>query len=143
MNILKELANGGGFSLPFLIHLYDAGGVQHIYLINDCTDFEYSGHVYSASNFTYTPKEDGSASLSVEIVRHSEIIDLLENNYEFRAEVVGLFNGEDVQEIGMFRHKYGDGSWDGKKLEIKFDKDDRGNMTFPALVFNSYNNRGN
>lgn len=143
MNVYKELAEGGGYNLPYLLHLFDPTETTHIYLINDNADFEYNGVTYAASNFTYKPNIEGESQLSVEIVEHDEIIDLLENNYFFNAEIIGIFNGETVEEIGQYRHKYGEGTWDGAKLEIKLSKDDRGEMTFPALTFNSYNNRGN
>lgn len=143
MNIARALAEGGGYNLPFLLHLYDPAETTHIYLINDNADFEYDGITYAASNFTYTPNNEGDSSLSVEIVEHDEIIDLLENNYYLNAELIGIFNGEEVEAIGQYKHKYGEGTWDGMKLELKLNKDDRGEMTFPALIFNSYNNRGN
>ena len=143
MNIYKELAEGGGYNLPYLLHLFDPEETTHIYLINDNADMAYNGQVYAASNFTYSPNRDGDSTLSVEIVEHDEIIDLLENNYYLRVEVIGIFNGEEVEEIGLYKHKYGEGTWDGMKLELKLNKDDRGGMTFPALIFNSYNNRGN
>lgn len=143
MNFYRQLAEGGGYNLPFLVHLSSPDGVVNIYLINDNTDLEYDGVKYSASNFTYSPNMEGESTLNVELVEHDEIIDLLENNYFMRVEVIGIFNGEEVEEIGQFRHKYGEGTWDGAKLEMKLNKDDRGGMTFPALIFNSYNNRGN
>lgn len=68
---------------------------------------------------------------------------MLEDNYYFRVEVIGIFNGEEVESIGLFKHKYGEATWDGMKLEMKLNKDDRGDMSFLALIFNSYNNRGN
>jgi hypothetical protein len=143
MNIARALANGGAYNLPYLLHLYDPTETTHIYLINDNVDFEYDGITYAASNFTYTPNNEGDSTLSVEIVEHDEIIDLLENNYFLRVEVIGIFNGEEVEEMGVYKHKYGEGTWDGMKLELKLNKDDRGEMSFPALTFNSYNNRGN
>jgi hypothetical protein len=143
MNIARALANGGAYNLPYLLHLYDPTETTHIYLINDNADFEYDGITYAASNFTYTPNNEGDSTLSVEIVEHDEIIDLLENNYFLRVEVIGIFNGEEVEEMGVYKHKYGEGTWDGMKLELKLNKDDRGEMSFPALTFNSYNNRGN
>jgi DNA-dependent RNA polymerase auxiliary subunit epsilon len=143
MNIYRQLAEGGGYNLPFLVHLSSPDGVVNIYLINDNTDLEYDGVTYSASNFTYSPNMEGESTLNVELVEHDEIIDLLEENEYFNVEVIGVFNGEEVEEIGQFRHKYGEGTWEGAKLEMKLDKDDRGGMTFPALIFNSYNNRGN
>lgn len=143
MNLLRKMAKGGGYNLPFLLHLYDPDGVTHIYLINDNRDMEYNGHTYLASTFTYSPNLEGESTLNVELVEHDEIIDLLEDNYYLRVEITGVFNGEEVEEIGQYKHKYGEGTWDGKKLDLKLDKDDRGEMSFPALTFNSYNNRGN
>ena len=143
MNIYRQLAEGGGYNLPFLVHLFSPDGATHIYLINDNQDMTYGGQVYSASNFTFTPNTSGDSTLSVEIVEHDEIIDLLEENDSFNVKVIGVFNGEEVEAIGQYKHKYGEGTWDGAKLELKLNKDDRGDMTFPALIFTSYNNRGN
>ena len=143
MNIYRQLAEGGGYNLPFLVHLFSPDNATHIYLINDNQDLTYNGHTYTASNFTYSPNNSGDSNLSVELVQHDEIIDLLEDNEYFRVEVIGVFNGEEVEAIGQYKHKYGEGTWDGAKLEMKLNKDDRGGMTFPALIFNSYNNRGN
>ena len=130
-------------NLPFLVHLSSPDNATHIYLINDNQDMTYNGHTYSASNFTYSPNTSGDSTLNVELVQHDEIIELLEDCEYFKVEVIGIFNGEEVEEIGQYRHKYGEGTWDGAKLEMKLNKDDRGGMTFPALIFNSYNNRGN
>lgn len=143
MNIYRQLAEGGGYNLPFLVHLYTPDGSKHVYLINDNADMDYAGHTYAASNFTYSPNLDGDSTFNVELAEHDEIIDLLEENEYFNVEVTGILNGGEVEEIGQYRHKYGEGTWDGAKLEMKLNKDDRGSMTFPALIFNSYNNRGN
>ena len=143
MNIYRQLAEGGGFNLPFLVHLSSPDNATHIYLINDNQDITYNGQTYSASNFTYSPNNTGDSSFSVELVQHDEIIELLEDCEYFKVEVIGIFNGEEVEEIGQYRHKYGEATWSGAKLEMKLNKDDRGGMTFPALIFNSYNNRGN
>lgn len=143
MNIYRQLAEGGGYNLPYLVHLYADGGDAHVYLINDNKDMEYGGHTYAASNFTYSPNLEGDSTLNVEVAEHDGIIDILEENHYFNVEVIGILNGDTVEEIGQYRHKYGEGTWDGAKLEMKLSKDDRGGMTFPALIFNSYNNRGN
>lgn len=143
MNIYRQLAEGGGYNLPFLVHLSSSDNATHIYLINDNTDMTYNGHTYAASNFTYSPNMSGDSTLNVELVEHDEIIDLLEENEYFNVEVTGIFNGEEVEAIGQYKHKYGEGTWNGASLELKLNKDDRGDMTFPALIFNSYNNRGN
>ena len=143
MNAYRLLAEGGGYNLPFLVHISTPDNATHIYLINDNQDFTYGGHVYSASNFTFTPNNSGDSTLNIEIVEHDEIIDILEENERFNTEIIGVLNGEEVEEIGQYKYKYGEGTWDGMKLDIKLNKDDRGGMTFPALIFNSYNNRGN
>lgn len=143
MNIYKQLAEGGGYNLPYLVHLSSPDSATHIYLINDNQDMTFGGHTYAASNFTYSPNKNGDSTLNIELVEHYEIIDLLEENEYFNVEVIGVFNGETVEAIGQYKHKYGEGTWNGAKLEMKLNKDDRGGMTFPALIFNSYNNRGN
>ena len=143
MNVYKQLTEGGGYNLPFLIHLSNPENTLNIFLINDNQDMTYKGIVYSASSFTYTPNTSGDSSFSVELVEHHAIIDMLEDNYYFKVEVIGVFNGEEVEGLGLFKHKYGEATWDGMKLDMKLNKDDRGGMTFPALIFNSYNNSGN
>lgn len=143
MSVFRSLSEGGGFNLPFLVHLYNKDKSANIYLINDVKDFIHNGVTYESSNFTFNPATDGSATFTVELVNHDTIIDLLENNYCFNVDVIGVFNGEEIEEIGIFKHKYGEATWTGKSLELKLQKDDRGDMTFPALTFNSYNNRGN
>ena len=143
MNVYKQLTEGGGYNLPFLVRLSNPENTLNIFLINDNQDMVYKGIVYSASSFTYTQNTNGDGSFSVELVEHNTIIDMLEDNYYFKVEVIGVFNGEEVEPIGLFKHKYGEATWDGMKLDMKLNKDDRGGMTFPALIFNSYNNRGN
>ena len=143
MNIYKQLVEGGGYNLPFLVHISNPENTLHIFLINDNQNMNYKGRTYSASNFTYSPSTNGEGTFSVELVEHNEIIDILEDNYYFKVEVIGIFNGENVEAIGLFKHKYREATWDGMRLEMKLNKDDRGDMTFPALIFNSYNNRGN
>lgn len=143
MNIFRQLAEGGGYTLPYLLHIYADNKNVDLYVINDNQDLEYNGHTYNASSFTYRPNSDTESSLEIELVDHDQIIDLLENNYAFKVEAIGvLYNGE-VNEIRQFRHIYGEGSWTGSTLQLKLNKDDRLGMTFPALVFDTFNNRGN
>ena len=94
MNIYRQLAEGGGYNLPFLVHLSSPDNATHIYLINDNQDMTYNGHTYSASNFTYSPNTSGDSSLNVELVQHDEIIELLEDYEYFQVEEIGIFNGE-------------------------------------------------
>lgn len=144
MNILyKQLAEGGGYNLPYLIHIFNETKSIELYLINDNKPMTYNGHLYKPSTFTYTPNEEGESTFNVELVETDTFIDLLENNTSFKVEVIGIFNGDFVQETGLYKHKYGEASWNEKTLEMKLNKDDRGSLTFPALVFNTFNNKGN
>lgn len=68
MNVYKRLAEGGGYNLPFLVHLSNPEKTLHIFLINDNQDISYRGRTYSASNFTYTPSTNGEATFNVELV---------------------------------------------------------------------------
>ncbi|MGP1459141.1 MAG: hypothetical protein ACTTKL_07510 [Treponema sp.] len=143
MNIYKQLAEGGGYNLPFLLHIFDPAGKTHIHLINDTAPMTYKGQRYEAASFKYAPGQDGDGSLSIGVQAHENLIDLVEDNSALRVEVIGVFNGEAVEETGQYKHRYGQASWDGARLELKMNKDDRGGMTFPALLFSTYNNRGN
>lgn len=142
-NLFRLLAEGGAYSLPYLLHLFSSDKSVDLYLINDTKDLEWNGALYKASNFTYTPAFDGSASLEIELVTADTIIDLLELSEKLNAEITGILYGGEVAEIAAYRHQYGEASWTGESLRVQFDSDDRLEMTFPALTFNSYNNRGN
>ena len=143
MNLWRKLSQGGGYSLPYLVKIAAPDGSGAICLINDSISLEHNGETYRPSNFEYTPNDTGEGSFSIEIAETDGIIDLLENYYELNIEVVGVLNGDEVEEIASWKHKWGTATWDGKSLEVALDQDDRLEMTFPALLFNSYNNRGN
>lgn len=141
MSFFKKLAEGGGFSLPFLIHMYSES--ENIYLINDTQNLTHDGNEYVASAFGYSPSDNGESSLEVAITDNA-IINLFENNYNFQANVIGvLMETGEVQEIRNYRHKYAEATWNGTTAKISFQKDDRLSMTFPSLIFTTYNNRGN
>lgn len=142
MNIWRKLAEGGGWTLPFLVKL-TAEETGTVRLINDVVALEYEGERYEPSNFTYTPKDDGAAAFSVEVAESTAVFDMMENAENILVEVVGVLNAGEVEPVLKRRHKYGTATWDGAKLEIQLEKDDRLNMTFPALIFSTNNNRGN
>ena len=143
MNVYKQLSEGGAYNLPYLLHIFDGKEQTHIYLINDNKPMTYKGKRYESASFSYMPSSEGDGTLTIGIHTHESLIDLVETNNYLKVEVIGIFNGEAVQEIGQYKHKYGNATWNGVKLELRMNKDDRGNMTFPALIFNTYNNRGN
>ncbi len=142
-NIYRLLSEGGGFSLPFLVHLYDEARNVDIRLVNDNENVEYNGDTYESSDFSYTPNDSGDSALEIELAEHDRIIDLLEDNYFFHVDIIGVLYDGEVAPLSRDRHLYGEGTWSGKTLSMKLGKDDRLDMSFPAMIFTSYNNRGN
>ena len=102
----------------------------------------YSGHVFEAASFNYTPSTNGGANLECDIFDRPELLNYITRNRSFKCELIGVYRGGEVVQLETYRHDYGDATWDGVKFEIRLDSDDRGSMTFPALIYNNYNNRG-
>ena len=140
MGVFKELTEGGLFNLPFLLHIYDDS--TDLYIINDNENLIYGGHNFKAASFDYTPSTNGDASLSCDIFDKPELLNFINRNRRFNCDLIGVYRGGEVVQLETYRHNYGDATWDGVKFEIRLDGDDRGSMTFPALIYNSYNNRG-
>lgn len=140
MGVFKELTEGGLFNLPFLLHIYDDD--THIYIINDNENLTYGGHTFAAASFDYTPNTNGDASLSCDIFDKPDLLNYINRNRVFNCDLIGVYRGGEIVQLETYRHNYGDATWDGVKFEIRLDGDDRGSMTFPALIYNSYNNRG-
>lgn len=143
----------GGYSLPFLIRLHDIDDTESVYFVNDVQDREYEAVTYKAATFEYFPGKDeagfgGGGSLNIAVTELdtelNKIIDLIETYRVICLDVVGcLLEDGTISEIKSFSHDYGSVEWDGKTAQFRFDRDDRLDMTFPALVFSHYNNRGN
>jgi hypothetical protein len=146
--LYEKLLYGGGYSLPYLVHLYDGArdgstATTHIRLINDSRDLVWEGETYLASGFDFAPSDDGESSLRI-TVEGNGLKTLMDSEYVFNAEFTGiLLEDGSVTPIRGYRRNYGTATWSGKEAEINFDTDDRLGMTFPALIFNAYNNRGN
>ena len=146
--LYEKLLYGGGYSLPYLLHLYDGPGDgsaadAELFLVNDARDLEWGGHVWRASAFEFVPADDGESTLRV-MAQETGIRPMLDGNYSFNAEFTGiLLEDGSVTEIRNWRRRYGTARWDGKEAEVTFEPDDRLKMTFPALIFNASNNRGN
>lgn len=140
MGVFKELTEGGLFNLPFLLHIYD--DTTSIYLINDNVSLTYNGHTFSASEFEYQPGTNGDAQLSCAIFDKPELLNYINRNRRFNCDLIGVYKGGEIVTLETYHHSFGEATWDGLQFEIKLNGDDRGNMTFPALIYNSYNNRG-
>lgn len=141
MNVYRQIAEGGAWSLHYMVKIIR--GTKSINLINGRSDVVYRGETYRAASFNYTPSTDGSVEFNIDIVNHDVLIDLLESGDELICSGVGIFLDGEIAEMSRFSNRYGEATWNGEKLDVKFEGDDRGKMTFPALIFNSYNNRGN
>ena len=146
--LYDKLLFGGGYSLPYLVHLYDGAkdgstATTHIRLINDSRDLEWDGKTWLASGFDFSPSDDGESSLRI-TVGGNGLKALLDSEYVFNAEFTGiLLEDGTVTPIRGYRRSYGTAIWNGKEAEVTFETDDRMGMTFPALIFNLSNNRGN
>ena len=140
MGVFKELTEGGLFNLPFLLHIYDDS--TDLYIINDNENLIYNGHTFEAASFDYTPSTNGGATLGCDIFDKPELLNYINRNRRFNCDLIGVYRGGEVVQLETYRHNYGEATWDGVKFEIRLDGDDRGSMTFPALIYNSYNNRG-
>jgi hypothetical protein len=147
MSLEKLLQKNGAYSLPFLVKISNHGDTESIRIVNDVNDVVYQGQTYTASTFEFTPNIDvlgldGGGRLSITVVDNN-LIELIESNYNLKIEVLGILLDNEVTPLENFRSLYGSVTWDGLTAEFDFEPDDRMNMTFPALIFNHYNNRGN
>jgi len=147
-NFEKMCRRTGGYSLPWLIKIADHDDTEAVYLVNDVANVVHGGTTYVASTFEYTPAPessgfDGGGTLNV-VVTDNALIELIETYYNLKLEVLGvLLDDGTVSEVKSFASHYGRVTWDGKKASFQFERDDRLDMTFPALIFSHYNNRGN
>lgn len=141
MSLYQQLSNGGGYSLPYLLHIYNT--LTDVYVINDNADLTYGGHTYKASTFSYKPTETGAATLEIETVDANQLINIVEGADNFNVDAIGVLYDDTVTPINQYRHKYCSAEWDGRTMTLHLEADDRLDMTFPALLFTTYNNRGN
>lgn len=150
-NFEKMCRRTGAYSLPWLVRLYTPDETSEMLFINDTQGRVYGGKTYLASAFEYTPNTeesgfDGGGSLNIALsgTASDTTIDMIEGNRYLKLNVIGvLLDDGTVSEVKTFAHQYGTVTWNRETVKFSFDKDDRLEMTFPALVFSHYNNRGN
>lgn len=148
-NFERMCRRTGGYSLPWLITL--SSDTKTLYLINDTQSRVYGGHTYSASTFDYIPNPQenglsGGGTLNIAAADAGDvngIIALVQTASSLILEVVGVLLEDDtITEVKTFAHSYGTVSLNGRDASFTFERDDRLGMSFPALVFSHYNNRG-
>ena len=152
-NLFYELTRrNGGYSLPYLIHLYDEKEEEkrkfEIFFVNSQNDIQFEEKIYKSGTFAYKSNNaengfDGGGKLEI-AVKDNQIINLIESRDSIYLDVIGILNEKNnVQKIKTFKHHYCKISGDKTKVSITFEKDDRQTMTFPSLIFSPINNRGN
>lgn len=149
-NFERMCRRAGGYSLPWLIEL--SNGVKTLRFINDVQSRIYGANTYTASTFTYVPNPEehgfcGGGTLEIAAADANDvngIIALVQSASAISLTVVGVVLEDDtISEVKTFSHSYGKVRLDGRRANFTFEKDDRLQMSFPALVFSHYNNRGN
>lgn len=150
MTFERMCRRNGGYSLPWLLTL--TLGAQTVRFVNDVVPRTYGGNTFAASTFEYQPAAQsrglsGGGTLRIATADANEadsMAALVDAATTVQLEVVGvLLESGTVSEVKTFRHSYGSVRLDGRTAEFAFAADDRLSMTFPALVFSHYNNRGN
>ena len=144
--LYQKLLEGGAFSLPYLITVGD--GTSELNFINDTVSLTWQGKTFAASNFTFSPGTGGDSTLEIEVVDNT-LISLIDGitgaeGARLKATVRGvLLEDGTVQPIRSWHAQYGNAEWGQGKMTLTFTGDERLKLTFPPLVFNTYNNRGN
>lgn len=141
-------SRNGSYSLPYLVYLHDEDKNIEMRFVNDVNDIEYEGHVFKAGSFDYVPNPtvsgfDGGGKLTI-TVKKNLVIDLVETSKKIILEAVGVISRKgNVSELKSYVHKYGTVKVNRFQAVFSFAKDDRLDMTFPALLWNRDNNAGN
>ena len=145
----RLIAQCGAYALPFLVHLYDAGGNINIYAVNNTQDVAFKGNTYKAASFAYTPNEavlgmDGGGKLEIAVAESTLLVDLVETYSNIYLDVTGVMATDGyVYELRAYKHRHGSINGNRTSITFTFEADDRLQMTFPALIWNNQNNRGN
>lgn len=151
-SITKLFGYNGSYSLPYLIHLYgsnSSGSVSYdMRFINDNQSCTYDGNTYTAEAFSYTPGAseyglNGGGTLEISTL-DNDISEMIQLCTSITLEVVAcLLEDGTISELDTITHHNGTIKGDRQSATFTFDRDERLDMTFPALIWNSQNNRGN
>lgn len=73
-SLIRQLVEGGGYNLPYLLQIYNDDKSIVLHLVNDNQAVHYAGVEYAPSTFTYNPADDGSANLEIELIFNSILL---------------------------------------------------------------------
>lgn len=149
MNSFETLCRRyGAYSLPYLIHIHNEDNSYSMRFVNNLQNVTYDGHTYIAAGFSYTPNQsengfNGGGSLEIGI-KDTLLVDLVESSDNVTLEVIAaISNTLQIVPLTNVMHHYGKANGDRTKISFEFNRDDRAEMTFPALIWDTLNNRGN
>lgn len=144
----KLVQRNGGYCLHWLIKLSSPDNAIIMRFVNNKSDVLFDDELYLAGAFEYKPNNaesgyDGGGSLEISYIGN-QIIDLIESYKTFKLDVVAVMNErEEITPYHRYQHSYCTCQASKGKAKFTFKKDDRLEMTFPALIWNAANNRGN
>lgn len=144
----KLIQRSGGYALPFLINIYDDDRNINLFFINSNRSIVYDGNTYAAAAFKYSPNSsnygyDGGGTLEIN-TQETQLTDIVERYNSIHLDVIGIIDEVGtITELKNYKHHYGKVSGNRKTFKFDFDADDRPAMTFPTLIWNTQNNRGN
>lgn len=144
--LAKLFGYSGSYSLPYLIHLYNKKHDIDMYFVNDTEDHVFEGVTYSAESFHYQPSPSeygltGGGTLEISVVGN-QVIDLAHT--DINLDVIGVIQEDgEITKLKQFSHRNGRVTMNRNKAKFVFSRDERLDMSFPALVWNAQNNRGN
>ncbi|WP_147612332.1 hypothetical protein [Treponema pectinovorum] len=134
----------GSYFLSYLISLEDEK--TKLNYVNSSKDIFYDGVLYKSEVFSFSANADilgffGGGTL--EIARLYEIVSLLENNQTITIKVKGVLYNNQITPLVDFESHFCTATFSKSTIKIAMEKDDRLSMTFPATIFNAFNNQGN
>lgn len=144
--IYNLLFSGGNISRHYLIELShpSAGNIR---LVNNNEEITYLGKTYKVSSFDYTPpdKKGTGASLNITTV-DNDLFTFIENaDHRYNLKVIGVLNSDgSITPLKVYRHLYGSLSMgDNRELNFTPGTDDRLDMKFNVLIYDTISNKGN
>ena len=92
----------------------------------------------------FAVEADGGGKLEIAVAESTLLVDLVETYNNIYLDVTGVMATDGyVYELRAYKHRHGSINGNRTSITFTFEADDRLQMTFPALIWNNQNNRGN